>query len=307
MPSNARVWIAAAAAAAAGCSVLFLEDPVTPPTNRELIRESAVKAARAVAAAPVFGGEKVIVASMERPDQSDLAVQAEVEDALVEALKTAGLPVLERDPDVLVRMAYQEGTPTLEYFVMAHGDTGDRRFDPHGQALLKVEGHGTTWVFESGPVTGHEPIPTYTFDAPRPFHVASARIDGRQLSALSTADLIVAYRLLEAGVQYRDSPYRNRGARVIERHAETRIHVRVVRARSGEIIWARTVTGEERDLIPQDAIAKAERPGRLYYPATLPLQPGDAAPAAAAATEPVSERSYVRETRVERRTRRYHH
>lgn len=257
---------------AAACAPLERTSP--PPPNSELIRRSAYEAASLVAAAPALASaRRIAVASLERPDQSDDPVQATVEDALVEAFQTAGLSVVERDPDVLVRLAYQEGRPTLEYFVTSHSPRGDREFDPRSYATLRLGGldSGNVWVFESGPVTGHAPIEAYSFDAPHPFHAASARIKGELLSELASADAVAAYRVLEAGVQYRNSDQRNRGVRLIRRHALTRLHVRLVNAKTGDVVWARTVTGEAGDEVLPELLPALEKPGYRYYDSGRPL------------------------------------
>lgn len=256
-----------------GCYARTAQGPLR--SNQEILLANAEQAGRLVASSPILASaRKVAIASLERPDVSDFAVQAEIEDALHHAMSLAGIRTVERDPDVLVRLAYQEGTQFLEYLVLAHVDGQPVRYDPRSMTLVAFTGADSHVVlFESGPVTGHIPIPAHSFDAERPFHAVPTEIAGRRLSELASADYIVAYRVLEHGVQYRDAHRAQYGPRLLRRHVLTRLHVRILEAKTGIVQFARTLEYESHDDVPASMRPSLERPVRRnHHPATLPMQ-----------------------------------
>ncbi len=85
---------------------------------------------------------------------------------------------------------------------------------------------------------------------------------------LKAADYIVSYRILECGLVYG----RNVSDGNIERQGLVRLHIRVQRSDSGEIVYAENLSGEYKDRVPADFTTYYENYHYNYYSSEYPLQ-----------------------------------
>ncbi len=258
--------------------VYICERDYSIPINAEMLQKTALEAAQLVAASPALAqANNVAVASLERIDIRDVPVQAKVEDALLEALDIAGIRTLERDPDVMLRLVFQEGTPTIERLLLPHETVSHDAIRDYFwlegiDSPAVVRRRDGTVETERVPRPGHELLDAHTFDYDQPLHVLDPRTEGVLKARLATADYLVGYRVLEHGLQYRDTNKTVGSERVVKRHALTRLHVRIVNAKTGAVVWARTVEGVENDEIPVSMRGFVESPGRRDYAPSYPMQ-----------------------------------
>lgn len=84
---------------------------------------------------------------------------------------------------------------------------------------------------------------------------------------LSTADKIIAYRVLECGLKYLQVKYETDK---VERNACTVLHVRIENTRSGIVEWVGTLKGEVTDEVPVSALGDLERKDLIFYEHGLP-------------------------------------
>ena len=245
---------------------------VYPATNAEQLQQSALSAARLIASSPaLMNARKVVVASLERLDVSDYPVHSQVNDAIHESLDMAAIRTLERDPDVMLRLVYQEGTQAIEYLLLNAGQYNDTPWLEHTIHPTVTRGMDNNITSERVVSPGPELVNSYTFGYELPA-IVDTRLDNQRLSQLATADYIVGYRVLEHGIQYRQSRNLSAAEPMVQRHALTRLHVRVVNAKTGEVIWARTLEGTTVDEIPQYTISYVEQGGRQNFPSSRPVQ-----------------------------------
>ncbi len=118
---------------------------------------------------------------------------------------------------------------------------------------------------------------THTTDYKNFYSVLSQKINVKDSSSasiellkthLKAADYIVSYRILECGLVYG----RNVIDGNVERKGLVRLHVRVQRADSGEIVYADNLNGEYKDRVPSDFTQYYENYHYNYYKSEYPLQ-----------------------------------
>jgi len=155
---------------------------------------------------------RIILQSLEISEANDLPLLAIIEDTFLKKLAQEGYRVLDRDPESL-RYLLQENHPGQFQYYIANPMmplTADKQIQ----------------------------IQTETFDWSQ-FHLFD--------TSLQTAQYIVLYRILEAGILYRpsDQPYSNS----LKREGAIRLNVRIVDAQTGQIAAATTLQTLQHDSI----------------------------------------------------------
>jgi len=174
-------------------------------------------------------GSSVCVVSMESDKTIDSPIVALVEDNLIEQLITSGYSVLERDDD-LVRRIIQESS----------GENYQYTFFP-GRIVVKGQTSslfGNSWGYGVGGASSASLIEGAFADT-----VLVVPTN------MSSAEYIVAYRILECGLVYRkaDKPG------IKKREAQVRLHVRIHDAKSGSIVLAKNFEARDEDLIDKES------------------------------------------------------
>ena len=90
---------------------------------------------------------------------------------------------------------------------------------------------------------------------------------------LSSADKIISYRVIESGIIY---DYAEKNAKIgeVEREARTILEVRLMDAKTSEILSAITLDGKANDFVKQEDIEALKKLSYNYYSHTLPKQNG---------------------------------
>ena len=228
--------------------------------------------------------ENIIVVSLETRTALDTPINYLIDDSLIANLLKGGYRVLERDPDVLYHAGFERGDGYAGIM------PGTLPSDPLDTIIsgMKREGMDPAAVAE-------------LYDALREDY-----LDIRSAVALESADVIVAYRLLECGVRYEtvDQEVEKQGEGEdktdtgleieLEREVRVRLFVRVIDARSGVIRLARIVEAVEADVQTfvqrdrqtegqlwdevEEYMKRLEQFEYTYYREGLPNQPEEAAP-----------------------------
>lgn len=88
-----------------------------------------------------------------------------------------------------------------------------------------------------------------------------------QETSLSAADRIIAFRVLECGLEY--TPLE--GGTVM-RQAYTSLHLRVEDAKTGQILWLGTLEGKATDQVPIEVVGNLNARRLVFYKHGLPNQ-----------------------------------
>jgi hypothetical protein len=198
----------------------------------------------------VPGGSRVCLASMEVTTTGDFPVMAMIEDGIIAALRDNGYVVLERDDDMLRRLAAEGGDVGYRFLYL-----------PSDQSTVSVESR------LSGVTTG--------------LGVAFGGYGSRELERvrggdrdealvfdtdLGVAEYILSYRVLECGIVYRPGL----STRMKKREGLTRLHVRITEVDSGEVLFAGNVQSVLEDEVPSK---DAEELSDFHYSFFAPALP----------------------------------
>jgi hypothetical protein len=221
--------------------------------------------------------DRVAVVNLDSVLTEDLAEPNIIQDALVYAVNSKGITVVERDSDALRWVAQEGSGDRLEYGVTgysrdaAHPMTvdaelmGARRYVPGSRYLVDGEGYvevpeGTD-LLDSGPEGGDDllieipdpPPPTITND-------------------VLTATKILEYRIVDVGV--REDSYK----KVTKRYANVVLMLRLVDTRYGTVVWSGIVEEAFSDEVPSSLAGQLRRADpQRYQPAAHESHPGEGA------------------------------
>jgi len=164
-----------------------------------------------------------------------------IEDILISSLTNEGYKVLERDPEILESLYAESGD---KYAIL--------NFKTVLESNIGSSGQGTSKSIEREPVKNGE------FESSRQYQI---------LTELTSADLLLTYRVLECGVVYKaveNDSYK------VERIARTRLHCRLENSKTSEIITAGIVGHVLSDVIEKSLIPDYEEIQYKFYYHTLP-------------------------------------
>ncbi len=93
-----------------------------------------------------------------------------------------------------------------------------------------------------------------------------------QKTSLMSAPFIVTYRVLECGLIYRDLPG-DKQQSLRSREGLVKLHIRIEKCSTGEIIYARNATGYFTDKIRVELVGDLKDFHYAYFPYDYPVQP----------------------------------
>jgi len=184
---------------------------------------------------------------MESVEKTDNPLNSLIEDAIISALTKSGFSVYERDKDVLIRLAYQEGNDKMKSFTLPPSEEQDK---------VKSE------------------LPKYDVDYGKKIQIVPTKVNqDLGTNSIETCDFVISYRILESGVKYYKISERDEsGAYQVKRSALVKLSIRITDSKTAKIIWGDTLSGVLEDLIPRSQIKYLEKTGYEFYQYTLPLQ-----------------------------------
>ncbi|MBM3320231.1 MAG: hypothetical protein FJY73_06105 [Candidatus Eisenbacteria bacterium] len=176
----------------------------------------------------------------------DWGVRQMVEDNLISSLVSGGFRIVERDPEMVAHLLSES---SRTYSLLDFENLPSRR---QGRSL--VEGNLVdVLVTESGSST----------PAQRDVTVRDIQIP----TDINSADLILAYRVLECGVVYRAIPEERIN---VERLARTRLHCRLEDAKTGEILHAGLLEYETSDIVAEKDLKNLQTMHYNYFGFRMP-------------------------------------
>ncbi|HOK40786.1 MAG TPA: CsgG/HfaB family protein [bacterium] len=230
--------------------VVSLEDEMIKEANAVILEEATQEACAQITTIPILKTEhNLVVMSAEQVEDRDYPNLALVEDAIISALTKAGYNVLERDNDILIRILYQEGKNEITSVVV-----------PPTTSQLDEREESTQ-------------LPKYNLDYGKKVQIISSKVNPEVGSEnIKPADYIISYRIVEQGVKYSKSLEADEyGIGQIKRKAYTKLHIRIIDAKTSQIVWANNIEGSKEDFVPKWMVKKLEETGYQFYSQSLPL------------------------------------
>jgi len=215
-------------------------------SNAEIIELAARDAATQIVTVPLLKiDKKYVVMSAEQVEKTDAPLNSLIEDCIISSLAKGGFSVYERDKDILVRLAYQEGADKLKSFTLPPSSS-----------------------------TNISELPKYDIDYGQKAQIVPSKVTEKLgTDGLDAADCVISYRVLESGVKYyKINENDEAGYTQVKRIALVKLHIRIIDSKSGKIIWADTLSGVAEDLVSRQLVKYLEKTGYKFYPHTLPLQ-----------------------------------
>jgi len=202
---------------------------------------------------------KLSLVSLETADTTDHPVVAMVEDALVSALREGEFIILERDVEMLRRLASEGPDGTYRFVFMPR----DRLFSSSGGAAAGLP---------SGPLPDVKPERLFRMAGVHTERESGGDRDSVLVfpTELMAADYLLSYRVLECGIVYRKGTSADRK----KREGKARLHLRVLNTKTGEVLYAHNIDAVVTDEI--DAGLKDELADFHYtfFPADYPISRG---------------------------------
>lgn len=203
-------------------------------------------------------GDNVVVVSIETEDTHDTYVNSIIEDVLIKKLIENNHNVLERDNDMVYRLASESDISYTHYFK-------NRR---------TLEGRGDVLGLSSSLYSGNQP---YLGGASSSSYGSVNRLREKENfdemtinTNLLTADKILAYRVIEHGIIYGDKECENMSRWDLTRTARTIMSLRVEDAKSGRILSLVDIDQSSSDRIDSSRKKLLENYKYRNYPFTYP-------------------------------------
>lgn len=246
--------------------------PVEPwyryPTDAALLRRLLGAVATHAREIPsLSAAARIAVVPIESSDVAATPIDRSLEDAFVSALASAGFLPIERSDAMLVTVAHQAVGPELPYRVVTAHDGRDRNFP--WEAELASTGRESETIPAPCPPTASVSDPCRGLIVLSPVAqgtIVHERTTRPLVSRIPTADQLLAYRVLEAGVSHTSIIDYNdtRPEPSFHRRAELRLHLRLENARTGDILWAGDVGGILEDEIPVRIARELSNPPAVF-------------------------------------------
>jgi hypothetical protein len=226
-----------AAATLTGCATIRVE-PTFDLSNQVFIEKTVgqLDVVGAIRTAVPAGGRLCLV-SLETPATYDYPIVATIEDALIKSLRDGGFVVLERDDEMLRRMA-------------SEGPDGRYRFVFLPSERVAASAAGIEAGAPAATVLGLTAAPAYQMTGLTWSRERGGDRDTTLIlqTPLDAADYIVTYRVLECGLVHR----KGTSAGLKKREGLARLHLRVVDAHSSRVLYAGDVRATQQDEIDSD-------------------------------------------------------
>ena len=197
---------------------------------------------------------RICLASMETSTTRDFPVIAMIEDGMITTLRESGYVLLERDDDMLRRLAAEGGDPGYRFLYLPSDEsTVSARAGVTGVAHGLGVSYGGYGVREVERVSGGNREEALVFD-----------------TSLATAEYVISYRVLECGIIYRPGS----GTTLKEREGLTRLHIRVTDVDTGEVLFAGNVDNTQEDEIKSRDVDELSDFHYSFYSPALPVVKG---------------------------------
>lgn len=214
--------------------------------------------------------EKVMVASMETEFISDFGVNYIIEDNLIANLTQAGYVVVDRDPHVLSHISKEHTAANVYYQHLVKDNPGlpifqlmqnlqnlNLEFSSPVEVRERLRTDGTPQIQMVVDTLSLEDIQGL-IDAYAKLQSSYDTAKQQQISesSITPADVLVSYRVLECGLwvdieqdQIDGNTATPRYVHTYNRHAATRLFVRIVDARTGEVRMAKLLESRKDDTV----------------------------------------------------------
>ena len=176
-------------------------------------------------------GSKVAFVSIEENETLDKPIIAMIEDQIVQSLVNNGFVVVQRDQDAIQKLIREKKD---NYFLTYEQSTNGMMFEKVSGEMLK---------------TGLNFIETQ----------------------LTSADYVILYRILEAGILYRENDDL-KSSDIEIREGLVRLSVTIQGAQTGEIIYANNLSGKLEDKVKKEFITQLASFHYSFFPYKYPLQ-----------------------------------
>lgn len=196
---------------------------------------------------------KICLVSMESEETSDYPFIAEIEDQLLTGLCAQGLTILERDDDLLKRMIAEQSDDDYLWMRFPNDVLMAQQGISAGTASAGWGGSAYAGSYDRTTVFGAQADSIMTWN-----------------TQLAGSDYVLAYRVLECGIIYRDGT--KRGFKT--REGLLRLHVRLTNAESGQLMYAGNIQSTKSDQVPAEAVGQLSNFYYSFYPSNLPLERG---------------------------------
>lgn len=175
--------------------------------------------------------DRVVLVSIEDDVTDDTAITSMLEDVFLRKLVMGGYQVLERDEDLLYRLMSECDSTYV------HRYANRKRILSSQRVSGFIAPYPMDLVYSSRSQVG-----TYS-------EVVKAEESGTP-SRLLPADKLVAYRVLESGVVYREGKSKTESSPIMKRTARTILNVRVEDTETGRILKMFPIEGVAEDEMP---------------------------------------------------------
>ena len=171
----------------------------------------------------------IALLSIENSLTLDKPIVAMIEDQIISSLIERGYTVVERDDDVIQNLISERKGV---YSLTFNNPSENIKYDK---------------------ITGDAPNPGISF----------------METQLSSAGILISYRILETGIVYYDIPDNKEYEK---REAMVRLHIRVHKTRTGEIVHATNLTSTLSDTLRREFVNQLEAFHYSFFPYEYPLQ-----------------------------------
>lgn len=199
-------------------------------------------------------GSRLCLASMETATTGDFPVMAMIEDGMIAALRDSGYVVLERDDDMLRRLAAERGETGYRFLYLPSDEstvsTGSRITGVSTGPGVSYTGYGSQEIQR---ISGGNRDEALVFD-----------------TSLEAAEYVLSYRVLECGIVYRPGST----TRTKKREGLSRLHVRVTKVNSGAVLFAGNVESLLEDEVASKDVDELSDFHYSFFAPALPMVQG---------------------------------
>ena len=207
---------------------------------------------------------KIAVVAMEKNIESGDPIHSMLQDAFTQALTVGGYQIAERDDQLLVQIAHSSVGDSIPFRILTHHGGPDDPFIYDAEIAARERGDFTIVTEEydenekiddQEPHWSTDPKEDVRIDSKRSVRKTTERKTKTLYTLTSnvpTADQLVAYRILQCDIS--KTPVRTgeeRSEPMLFRLAKVRVHVRVINAKTGTTTWARVLSRDRVDEIPE--------------------------------------------------------
>lgn len=272
----------------------------TLPTHadriQEAIRANAQKLAKSEA---ILKGHTYEIGNLEGIEAAqDDSLSALIHDEFTHALVWSGVPVVERDDDIVTHLLFEDNGANLNSVLLGkfHSEDFFERF-----SLIAPKPSVTFTVSLTQPslpeyerysklleIKGSETIRGERFSL---LYLGKPLLERLENSTLVNPDYLIAIRIYECGVLF--YPSEEAGIGEVVREARARFFVEIIDARKGTVILSNFLDSSVKDIIPEALIEPLGKVSYAFYGFSHPLTAGAKSPSFAPVVESTSPQSYT--------------